>query len=79
MDTDAMKPDRIMTVIRRIEAGKVAANRVPAHALFIEVANAYGNADEAREELNRLYREGKIEVGRTVNDRYIRVAGTYYQ
>jgi hypothetical protein len=67
-----MKEERIIDIIRRIEARKTAANRVPSHATFVEVANAYGNADEAREELNRLYREGKIEAGRTLNDRYIR-------
>jgi hypothetical protein len=70
--------EAVIDIIRRIEADKRAASRVPAHALFIEVANAYGNADEAREELNRLYREGKIEVGHTVNDRYIRVKGRTY-
>jgi hypothetical protein len=74
-----MSTDEIIAIIRRIEAGKRAANTVPDHALFHEVARMYEDSNRAREELNRLYREGKIETGRTINDRYIRVTGKDYQ
>jgi hypothetical protein len=68
-----MNPDAIIDIIRRIEEWRTATNTVPGHATFLEVANAYGNAGEAREKLNGLFREGKIETGRTLNDRYIRL------
>jgi hypothetical protein len=68
-----MNPPAIIDIIRRIEEWKTDTDIVPSHALFIEVANIYGNVDEARKELNSLFREGKIETGRTLNDRYIRL------
>jgi hypothetical protein len=73
-----MNTDKIIAIIRRIKAGKTAAHAVPSHALFREVANAYGNAREAREILEELLSGGVIEAGPTINDRYIRVV-EYYQ
>jgi hypothetical protein len=68
-----MNPPAIINIIHRIEAKKRAANIVPSYALFLEVAREYGNAVQAREELDKLCREGVIETGRTLNDQYIRL------
>jgi hypothetical protein len=68
----------IPEIIDRIEAGKIAARIFPFHATFLEIARIHGNAGEVTAELNRLYIDGKIETGETINDRYVHVAGRNY-
>ena len=57
-------------------AEKKARNIEPTHALFKEVfdrATIEGiAADEIKKGLNELYLAGEIEVGRTINDKYIK-------
>ena len=52
-------------------------NIEPTHALFKEVfdrATIEGiAADEIRKGLNELFINGEIEVGRTINDKWIRI------
>ena len=54
-----------------------ARNIEPSHALFKEVfdrATIEGiAADEIRNGLNELFINGEIEVGRTINDKYIKI------
>ena len=63
-------------IILEVIADKKARNIEPTHALFKEVfdrATIEGiAADEIRKGLNELYLAGKIEVGRTINDKYIK-------
>ena len=63
-------------IILKIISDKKARNIEPAHALFKEVfdrATIEGiAADEIRKGLNELYLAGEIEVGRTINDKYIK-------
>ena len=58
-------------------AERKARNIEPTHALFKDVfdrATIEGiAADEVRKGLNELYLAGEIEVGRTINDKYIKV------
>ena len=67
----------LLTIINQISNEKKARNIEPTHALFKEVfdrATIEGiAADEIRSGLNELFIAGKIEVGRTINDKYIKI------
>ena len=67
----------LKNIISEITADKKARNIEPTHALFKEVfdrATIEGiAADEIRNGLNELYLAGEIEVGRTINDKYIKI------
>ena len=67
----------LKNIILEITARKKARNIEPTHALFKEVysiAISKGlSVTEVRNGLNELYLAGEIEVGRTINDKYIRV------
>ena len=64
-------------IILKIIADKKARNIEPTHALFKEVfdrATIEGIAtDEIRKGLNELYLAGEIDVGDTLNDKWIRI------
>ena len=64
-------------IINQISNEKKAMNIEPTHALFKELfdrATIEGiAADEIRSGLNELFIAGKIEVGRTINDKYIKI------
>ena len=63
--------------ILKIIADKKARNIEPTHALFKEVFNRATiegiAADEIRNGLNELYLSGEIEVGNTLNDKWIKI------
>ena len=67
----------LKNIILEIIADKKARNIEPSHALFKEVfdrATIEGiAADEIRNGLNKIYLAGEIEVGRTINDKYITI------
>ena len=67
----------ISEIINQISSEKMARNIEPTHALFKEVfdrATIEGiAADEIRNGFNELYLAGDIEVGRTINDKYITI------
>ena len=67
----------LKNIISEITADKKKRNIEPTHALFKEVfdrATIKGiAADEIRNGLNELYLAGEIEVGRTINDKYIKI------
>ena len=67
----------LKNIISEITADKKSRNIEPTHALFKEVferATIEGiSADDIRKGLNELYINGKIEVGETINDKWIRV------
>ena len=67
----------LKNIILQITADKKARNIEPAHALFRDVfdrATIEGiAADEIRNGLNKLYLAGEIEVGDTLNDKYIKI------
>ena len=64
-------------IILKVSADKKQRNIEPTHALFKEVfdlATIEGiAADEIRNGLNELYLGGEIEVGDTLNDKWIRI------
>ena len=64
-------------IILKIIADKKARNIEPTHALFKEVfdrATIEGIAtEEIRKGLNELYVAGEIDVGDTLNDKWIRI------
>ena len=64
-------------IILKIIADKKKSNIEPTHALFKEVfdrATIEGiAADEIRKGLNELFINGEIEVGDTLNDKWIRI------
>ena len=67
----------LKNTILEIIADKKKRNIEPSHALFKEVfdrATIEGiAADDIRNGLNKLYLAGEIEVGRTINDKYIKI------
>ena len=67
----------ILEIINQISNEKKARNIEPTHALFKEVfdrATIEGiAADEIRKGLNELFINGEIEVGDTLNDKWIRI------
>ena len=67
----------LKNIILKVIADKKAMNIEPTHALFKEVfdrATIEGiAADEIRNGLNELYLAGEIEVGDTLNDKWIRI------
>ena len=67
----------LMDIILEIIAEKKARNIEPTHALFKDVfdrATIEGiAADEIRNGLNELFINGEIEVGDTLNDKWIRI------
>ena len=64
-------------IILEIISDKKQRNIEPTHALFKEVfdrATIEGiAADDIRKGLNELFINGDIEVGRTINDKYIKI------
>ena len=66
----------LKNIILEIIAEKKASNIEPTHALFKDVfdrATIEGiAADDIRNGLNELFINGEIEVGRTINDKYIK-------
>ena len=67
----------LKNIILKVIADKKQRNIEPSHALFKEVfdrATIEGiAADEIRNGLNELFINGEIEVGRTINDKYIKI------
>ena len=67
----------LKNIILKIISDKKQRNIEPTHALFKEVfdrATIEGiAADEIRKGLNELFLAGEIEVGDTLNDKWIRV------
>ena len=67
----------LKNIIFKVIAEKKSRNIEPTHALFKEVfdrATIEGIvADEIRNGLNELFINGEIEVGDTLNDKWIRV------
>ena len=64
-------------IINQISNEKKAKGIEPTHALFKEVfdrATIEGiAADEIKNGLNELFINGEIEVGTTINDKYIKI------
>ena len=67
----------LKNIISEITADKKARNIEPTHALFKEVfdrATIEGiAADDVKKGLNELFINGEIEVGITINDKYITI------
>ena len=67
----------LKNIISEITEGKKAMNIEPTHALFKEVyliAKSKGlSIEEVKNGLNELFIAGEIEVGRTINDKYIKI------
>ncbi len=66
----------ILDTIKEIQEQKIKAKKEPSHAMFIEVLQALNDKgitqEKLRKDLNRLYKEDKIEVGSTLNSKYIK-------
>ena len=67
----------LKNIIIKIIAEKKARNIEPTHALYKDVfdrATIEGiAADEIKKGLNELFINGEIEVGRTINDKWIKI------
>lgn len=64
---------KLLGLIKQMEEERRQAKRVPSHILFTYLlSRSEMTRKELSIELNRLFREGKIEVGHTINDRWIK-------
>ena len=67
----------ILKIINQISSEKKARNIEPTHAIYKEIyAKAVSkglSVEDVRNGLNELYLAGEIEVGDTLNDKYIRI------
>lgn len=54
--------------LRRLEEAKHAAHRLPGHTLYRELSAHLASV------LNSLYKQGRITVGDTINDKYISIS-----
>lgn len=59
--------EALYNLIKNIQERKSNNGLAPTHVLRVEIDIAVSNA------LNKLYSEGKISVGRTLNDKWIAV------
>ena len=67
----------LKNIILEITEGKKKRNIEPTHALLKEVyaiAKSKGlSVEEVNDGLNELFIAGEIEVGRTINDKWIKI------
>ena len=67
----------LKNIILEITEEKKKRNIEPTHAMFKDVysiAKSKGlSLEDVKNGLNELYIAGEIEVGRTINDKYIRI------
>lgn len=67
----------IIEIINEMEQMKKQNNITPSHVLFIPLSIEcckYGfSKEKLSDELNKLYVDGKIKVGQTINDQYIKL------
>ena len=59
--------EHLLSIIKYLQTAKETAKIEPSHILSVELWNEIKNA------LNRLYKDGKIKVGNTINDKYIKI------
>lgn len=66
----------IIEIINEMEQMKKQNNVTPSHVLFIPLYKEclkHGiSKEKLSDELNKLYKAGKIKVGQTINDQYIK-------
>lgn len=65
--------DEVMAVIEEIEQENRKGKKVPSYAMDVEVRRRFaGREKEVREALRALYKERRIEAGRTLNHIWIK-------
>lgn len=69
MESNTSFTQALLQLLTSLEDNKKADRVAPTHILLTEVHSAVNNA------LNQLYKEGKIQVGSTLNSKYIIVKG----
>lgn len=66
----------VLEIIKRMEEEKRQAKKAPSHVMFIDLQRecivSGMSKEELSKELNRLYKAGEIDTGKTINDRYIK-------
>lgn len=65
----------LLELIKQMEDEKKQNKISPSHALFIPLKNMAlelgMSNDQITDQLNELYKQGKIKVGKTINDKFI--------
>lgn len=61
----------IEMTLRKLINSKKSKNIVPEHILFTELHNDI--MQQVKDELNTMFAEGKIQVGETLNDKFIKL------
>lgn len=63
----------LLQVIIDNEQNKKELNIFPTHVTFIQLMNITGlSKKELGKKLNKLFKDKKIQVGRTINDKWIK-------
>lgn len=62
----------LLELIKQMEEERIEAKITPSHITYTSLLNRSGmKREELSSELNKLYKDGAIEVGKTINDKYI--------
>lgn len=73
MEATTTMSEKVLRAIAAIESERRDAGRLPEHALGLSLRKRTGlTPEELEEALEALKRQGLIEVGRTINDIWIR-------
>lgn len=61
----------LINYIDEIVRNKIESGIVPSHVTYVELNKLLHN--EFKESLNRLFKNNQIEVGHTINDKWIKI------
>lgn len=61
----------VYSIIQQLCDEKKFLKKLPDYVLYSELSNM--GIPDLREQLNQLYKDGLIEVGATLNDKWIRI------
>lgn len=65
----------VFNAIAHISAGKAKKNKSPSYALDVEVFQmlAKYDSDKIKDSINNLVKEGRIDWGTTINNRWFKI------
>lgn len=72
MYSNRMSNEELLSLIRSMEKEREDSCRAPSHILYRDLVVRVALDDcTIRKQLNALYKQKKIQVGDTINDKYI--------
>lgn len=67
--------DQLYEIIKILQQKKTDLRIYPDHILLTDLLRMYNQAEKIliKQHLNKLFKEGKVEVGETINDKWIKI------